>query len=101
MAQTEITELLNRVRNLEERVQNLTHENQTLMRENETLRRENETLKDRLASAEYAVRLAGAASADSAATNKAAADQSFPWYVPYLEMSCREQAAHVSCRYLH
>ena len=92
MAQNEIAELLIRVRNLEERVQNLTHEN-------ETLRRENETLKDRLASAEYAVRLAGAASADSAATNKAAADQSFPWYVPYLEMSCREQAAHVSCRY--
>ena len=94
MAQNEIAELLTRVRNLEERVQNLTHEN-------ETLRRENETLKDRLASAEYAVRLAGAASADSAATNKAAADQNFPWYVPYLEMSCREQAAHVSCRYLH
>ena len=87
MAQTEIAELLIRVRNLEGRVQ--------------TLRRENETHKDRLASAEYAVRLAGAASADSAATNKAAADQNFPWYVPYLEMSCREQTAHVSCRYLH
>jgi regulator of replication initiation timing len=94
MAQTEIAELLNRVRNLEEQLQNL-------MRENETLRRENQTLKERLASAEYAVQLAGAASADSAATNKAAADQNFPWYVPYLEMSCREQAAHVSYCYLH
>ena len=58
-------------------------------------------LEASLSAAHGAIRVAGAAASNSAATNKVAADQNFPWYVPYLKMTCREQAAHVSCRYLH
>ena len=44
MAQTEITELLIRVRNLEERVQNLTHENETLTQQVQNLEGQVQTL---------------------------------------------------------
>ena len=44
MAQTEITELLIRVRNLEERVQNLTHENQLLTQQVQNLEGQVQTL---------------------------------------------------------
>ena len=59
-------------------------------------------LEASLSTAHGAIRIAGAAASNSAATNKvldAIADQNFPWYVPYLKMTCREQAAHVSCHY--
>ena len=45
---------------------------------------------------EEAVRIAGESAKQGASANLAAADQSFAWYVPFMKMSCREQAAHVS-----
>ena len=45
---------------------------------------------------EEAVRIAGESAKHGASANLAAADQNFAWYVPFMKMSCREQAAHVS-----
>jgi len=92
MAQNEIAEIRARVTDLEIDNRALRLDIQTLMQQVQTLIAENRALHG-------AIRVAGAAASNSAATNKAAADQNFPWYVPYLKMTCREQSAHVSCHY--